>query len=161
MNVRLVDVGGARHERLKWGSQFLAARADGTVGAGALAAIIFVVALDSVFQRLEEDASVNKMQDALDLFRLVCAEPSIASVPKILVLNKLDAFEQQFIKEVAQFRGVFPAYTGEINASVAAQYVSNVFTGGDKHIRVAIDSCVKSNYRRSTVRAVFERFCQY
>jgi hypothetical protein len=76
--------------------------------------------------------------DSLDLFKLVCNEPSIADVPKILsfvfgvsisisdlnrflnglffiaVLNKLDAFEIHFNKEVAKFRGVFPDYTGTV-----------------------------------------------
>jgi hypothetical protein len=46
MNVRLIDVGGARHERLKWGSQFVDAHKQGKVPA-TITAILFVVALDS------------------------------------------------------------------------------------------------------------------
>ncbi len=194
--VRLIDVGGARHERLKWGSQFEAARRAGSLGGGegetassdgALTAVIFVVALDSCFQELgddERDESVsppsvssgssasppppdaplasNRMHDALDLFRLVCAEPALQDVPRLLVLNKFDAFETALAKEPAQFRRAFPAFrshgdgrgggsgSGSGGARAAAEFVRATFVSICPSVDSwsAIDSCIRNDYQK-------------
>ena len=196
--VRLIDVGGARHERLKWGSQFEAARRAGSLGGGegeaassdgALTAVIFVVALDSCFQELGEDErdeavppqsfssgssgsppapdaplASTRMHDALDLFRLVCAEPALKDVPRLLVLNKFDAFEIALAKEPAQFRRAFPAFRSHgdgrgggsggggssSSARAAAEYVRATFVSICPSVDSwsAIDSCIRNDYQK-------------
>lgn len=210
--VRLIDVGGARHERLKWGAQFEAARSAGSFGGGgggvgegdcdasgdgALTAVIFVVALDSCFQELDEDEraesllqqsvssasaarvptaassphdaslALNRMHDALELFRLVCAEPALRDVPRLLVLNKFDAFEIALAKEPAQFRRAFPAFRshgdgrgGSGGARAAAEFVRSAFVSICPSVDSwsAIDSCVRNDYQRRCARAQTIRF---
>ncbi len=196
--VRLIDVGGARHERLKWGAQFEAARRAGSLGGGegdgdasgdgALTAVIFVVALDSCFQELGEDEraesslpqsfssasaapvsiaassppdaslALNRMHDALELFRLVCAEPALKDVPRLLVLNKFDAFEIALAKEPAQFRRAFPAFRSHGDgrsgsggsARAAAEYVRSAFVSICPSVDSwsAIDTCIRNDYQK-------------
>jgi G-protein alpha subunit len=57
---RVVDVGGQRNERRKWVHCFENVRA-----------VVYLVGLSGYNQCLFEDASVNRMQESLKLFRQV------------------------------------------------------------------------------------------
>lgn len=59
-----------------------------------------------------EDASNNRMHEALNLFQTIVNNPLFQQTPIFLFLNKKDLFEKM-IKEV-DLKKAFPAYTGEI-----------------------------------------------
>jgi len=74
---RVVDVGGQRSERRKWIHCFQ----DVT-------AIIFCVALSEYNLSLEEDETVNRMHESLQLFSEICESGWFTKITLILFLNK-------------------------------------------------------------------------
>lgn len=84
---RMFDVGGQRNERRKWIHCF-----DGVT------AIIFVAALSEYDQVLFEDASQNRMDEALQLFDEICNSRWFTKTSMILFLNKKDLFEAKIQK---------------------------------------------------------------
>lgn len=96
----IYDVGGQKNERKKWIHCF-----------ENVTAIIFVVALSEFDQVLLEDPSVNRMADAITLFREISHNPFFAEkadrpATKILVfMNKHDLFLQK-LKSGKQIKDV-------------------------------------------------------
>lgn len=80
----MYDVGGQRNERKKWIHCF-----EGVT------AIIFVAALSEYDQRLFEDASQNRMVEAMDLFGEIINNKFFETSSIILFLNKRDLFEMK------------------------------------------------------------------
>jgi GTPase SAR1 family protein len=80
----MYDVGGQRNERKKWIHCF-----DGVT------AVIFVASLSEYDQVLYEDASVNRMEEAIALFDEICNSRWFANTSMILFLNKRDLFESK------------------------------------------------------------------
>merc|ERR1740129_436577 len=78
--VHLVDVGGQTSERRKWIHCF-----DHVVS------VIFIAALDTYDQVMVTDNSKNVMVDQLELF-----ESLNLSMPIMLLLNKVESFEQKY-----------------------------------------------------------------
>lgn len=99
---RVVDVGGQRSERRKWIHCFQ----DVT-------AVIFVASLNDYNLQLEEDPSVNRMVDALDLFSKVINNKWFDKVNIILFLNKVDLFNVK-VKTV-QVKPLFPDFPADKN----------------------------------------------
>ncbi|KAF8653603.1 hypothetical protein AX16_003847 [Volvariella volvacea WC 439] len=75
----LYDVGGARGQRHTWVPFFDDANA-----------IIFVAPVSAFDQYLEEDPQTNRIDDSLQLFTQICANPLLKSVHLVLFLNKTD-----------------------------------------------------------------------
>ncbi|KZT30067.1 G-alpha-domain-containing protein [Neolentinus lepideus HHB14362 ss-1] len=74
----IYDVGGSRGQRHTWIPYF-----------EDIQAIIFLAPM--VFnQSLEEDPSVNRLQDTLNLWKDICSNPLLAKVTLVLFLNKID-----------------------------------------------------------------------
>ena len=100
------DVGGQRNERKKWIHCF----EDVT-------AVIFVAALSEYDQTLYEQANVNRMSEALTLFRDIVNNQYFTRSAVILFLNKKDLFEvkvqESSIKAVADFSDFDGAADGE------------------------------------------------
>ncbi|KAL6047257.1 guanine nucleotide-binding protein subunit alpha [Balamuthia mandrillaris] len=88
LDFRLVDVGGQRNERRKWIHCF----EDVT-------AIIYVAALSEYDQVLEEEESVNRMQESLELFEDTINNAWFQETPIILFLNKKDIFEEKLAEK--------------------------------------------------------------
>jgi len=80
----VVDVGGQRSERRKWIHAF-----------DSVTAIIFLVALDDYNKTLEEDNSVNRFRESLDLFSETTGLPALKGKPFVLFLNKIDIFREK------------------------------------------------------------------
>lgn len=80
----MYDVGGQRNERKKWIHCF----EDVT-------AVIFVAALSEYDQVLFEDASMNRMVEAIQLFDDICNNKYFMKSNMILFLNKKDLFEEK------------------------------------------------------------------
>ncbi|KCV70314.1 hypothetical protein H696_02643 [Fonticula alba] len=78
----LVDVGGQRNERRKWAKSFEGVRA-----------IIFVINMADYTNILYEDATVNRMVEALKLFSTTVNTPMFEDTPFYVVLNKRDLLE--------------------------------------------------------------------
>mmetsp|Transcript_27361 Transcript_27361/g.57082 ORF Transcript_27361/g.57082 Transcript_27361/m.57082 type:complete len:358 (-) Transcript_27361:354-1427(-) len=88
VDFEMYDVGGQRNERKKWIHCF-----------DDVTAVIFVAALSEYDQALFEDATANRMTEAVDLFGDICNNKVFQSSSMILFLNKKDLYEEK-IKEV-------------------------------------------------------------
>ncbi|KAH9814822.1 guanine nucleotide-binding protein subunit alpha [Melampsora americana] len=84
LKYRMFDVGGQRSERKKWIHCF-----------ENVTAIVFLVAVSEYDQMLYEDESVNRMQEALNLFDSICNSRWFTKTSIILFLNKIDLFKEK------------------------------------------------------------------
>lgn len=96
---RMFDVGGQRSERKKWIHCF----EDVT-------AVVFLAAISEYDQVLIEDESVNRLQEALNLFDSICNSRWFTNTSLILFLNKVDLFREKLSR--SPLRNYFPDYTG-------------------------------------------------
>jgi len=78
------DVGGQRNERRKWIHCF-----------DKVQAVIFVAAINEYDQRLYEDETVNRVEEALSLFKYVVNHEAFVKSGIILFLNKSDLYAQK------------------------------------------------------------------
>ncbi|KAA1478081.1 guanine nucleotide binding protein, alpha subunit [Dentipellis sp. KUC8613] len=78
-NWKIYDVGGARNQRQAWAPYFQDVNA-----------IIFLAPISAFDQVLDEDPSVNRLEDSLLLFRSVASNKLLGHVNLILFLNKCD-----------------------------------------------------------------------
>lgn len=110
---RIVDVGGQRSERRKWISQF-----DGVT------AVIFCTSL-SEYDQLLREATKNRMQESLMLFRDICHDKFLASASIILFLNKVDLFKEK-VKRV-KLSSCFPGCTTRKKYKDGLQFITEKF----------------------------------
>jgi len=113
----MYDVGGQRNERKKWIHCF-----------DDVTAVIFVAALSEYDQSLFEDASTNRMVEAIELFAEICNNRYFQNSSMILFLNKRDLFAEKImikdIKSVSHF-SEFPGGLGDFELGV--QFFLNLF----------------------------------
>jgi guanine nucleotide-binding protein subunit alpha len=83
----LYDVGGARGQRHTWVPYFDTANA-----------IIFVAPISAFDQYLEEDPRTNRIDDSLQLFTQICANPLLKKAHLVLFLNKTDLLKAKLDK---------------------------------------------------------------
>jgi hypothetical protein len=96
--MRLIDVGGVGCDRRKWIRYFEDVHA-----------VIFCVALSDYDLKSSEDGG-NLMHEALQLFNVICNLEWFRFIPKILLLNKKDIFQQKITK--VPLTVCFPHYEG-------------------------------------------------
>lgn len=144
----MYDVGGQRNERKKWIHCF-----EGVT------AVIFVAALSEYDQKLFEDASQNRMTEAIDLFGEIINNKFFETASIILFLNKRDLFEDKIkrvkIADTATFAD-FSGPAGDYEAGV--KYFLDKFLAKNKNpdrqiyhhttcatdtrnVRIVFDSC--------------------
>ncbi|CAO3616381.1 unnamed protein product [Cunninghamella blakesleeana] len=111
---RMFDVGGQRSERKKWIHCF-----------ENVTAIVFLVAISEYDQVLAEDASMNRLQEALTLFDSICNSKWFTKTSIILFLNKIDLFAQKLPKN--SLSKYFSDYMGGDNYELACQYILRRF----------------------------------
>jgi len=80
----MYDVGGQRNERRKWIHSF-----EGVTS------VIFVAAVSEYNQILYEDNTVNRQDEAVELFKQQLESEWFVNVPFILFLNKRDLFREK------------------------------------------------------------------
>lgn len=97
----MYDVGGQRNERKKWIHCF----EDVT-------AVIFVAALSEYDQALYEDASTNRMVEAINLFDEIVNNRFFVTSAMILFLNKKDLFEDKIKKIDPKSVEIFSDFPG-------------------------------------------------
>ncbi|EJD43347.1 G-alpha-domain-containing protein [Auricularia subglabra TFB-10046 SS5] len=79
---RIVDVGGTRSQRSAWVPFFDDANA-----------IIFLAPISAFDQVLAEDRSVNRLEDSVTLWKMICQNKLLEHIELILFLNKMDILE--------------------------------------------------------------------
>jgi len=99
LTYRIIDVGGQRSERKKWIHCF-----EGVT------TILFLVALSEYDQLLFEDETMNRMQEALNLFDSICNSQWFVKTSIILFLNKIDLFKEKL--PLSPMRDYFSDYQG-------------------------------------------------
>ena len=73
--------------------------------------VLFLVALSEYDQALYEDGSVNRLQEALDLFNGVCQSQWFQRTAVQLVFNKTDLFREKL--KTSPLKGYFPDFQGK------------------------------------------------
>eukprot|EP01091_Cochliopodium_minus_P012408 TRINITY_DN374_c0_g1_i1.p1 TRINITY_DN374_c0_g1~~TRINITY_DN374_c0_g1_i1.p1 ORF type:complete len:354 (-),score=123.15 TRINITY_DN374_c0_g1_i1:101-1162(-) len=114
---KMVDVGGQRSERRKWVHCF----ADVT-------AIIFVVAISSYDQVLEEDEKTNRMDEDIKLYKEIVDNQWFTETSIILFFNKKDIFEEKLQKQIhLNVCPSFKEYDGKLELEPASLFIQNIF----------------------------------
>lgn len=113
----LVDVGGQKTERSKWGQIIN----DGCN------AVIFFVSLEEFNVQSTEDAGKSKLQEAFETWKTIINAEEVQQVGVLLFLNKIDLFEKKITNNFDKFQAFFPKYTGGKDVKLATECVKNYF----------------------------------
>lgn len=137
----MYDVGGQRNERKKWIHCF-----------DDVTAVIFVAALSEYDQMLFEDATTNRMVEAVGLFQEICNNRYFATSSMILFLNKKDLFEDKVLVVGVKDQPDFASFPLDLGApgyyDAAVKYFLDMFLAANSseerivyhHITCATDS---------------------
>ncbi|KAL8782268.1 MAG: hypothetical protein Q9213_005542 [Squamulea squamosa] len=115
----IFDVGGTRSMRKKWHHCMKG-----------LDSVIFVADLNGYCQNIEEEPEVNQMQESLDVLESITSQPSMQSLPILLLLNKADLFERTIIHH--PISDYFPDYKGGVNYWKACRYMADCYIRRDQ-----------------------------
>lgn len=113
-DIKIVDVGGQRNERKKWIHSF-----------ENVSAVLFVAAISEYDQTLFEDESVNRIQEALMIFKDICNSRWFVESSMILFLNKSDLFKEKLSQ--VPLSVCFPEYTGGDDFEKAWKFIADAF----------------------------------
>jgi len=113
---RLVDVGGQKGERKKWLPLF-----------SGITAFVYCVAISEYDTVLEEDQSVNRLQDALATWKEVVNNEYLSKVPAILFLNKKDLLKEKAAK--VDLKVCFADYSGGLKYKAMKKFIKQKFLG--------------------------------
>eukprot|EP00092_Neocalanus_flemingeri_P029268 GFUD01031776.1.p1 GENE.GFUD01031776.1~~GFUD01031776.1.p1 ORF type:complete len:394 (+),score=93.50 GFUD01031776.1:177-1358(+) len=143
VNFRLVDVGGQRSERKKWIHCF-----------EDVSSIIFIASLAEYNLHLVEDASVNRLEESIALFKTILKNPWLQQSSVILFLNKKDIFDEKI--QYFDLRDSFEDYHGKYCDSIEAKdFILDKFVGTGKRHRTTIYSHITIATDPDNVRFVF------
>uniref|UniRef100_A0AC35TVC0 G protein alpha subunit n=1 Tax=Rhabditophanes sp. KR3021 TaxID=114890 RepID=A0AC35TVC0_9BILA len=112
--IRLIDVGGQKSERRKWLHSF-----EGVT------AVLFITSLCGFDQVLEEDPSINRLDDSLELFKNILNNQFLMKSNVILFMNKTDLFTKKL--EFVQLHDYHPMYTGKNEFKPCSEYIEQLF----------------------------------
>ena len=107
--LNIFDVVGQKEGRKAW-IHFLESE---------ISSIIFVSSIAAYDQTMDEDSSKNVMEDSMDLFHEIANNPFLEDIPIILLLNKMDLFEQKI--EFSSISTHFPDFEGNLYLNLEAQ----------------------------------------
>mmetsp|Transcript_46776 Transcript_46776/g.69188 ORF Transcript_46776/g.69188 Transcript_46776/m.69188 type:complete len:405 (+) Transcript_46776:177-1391(+) len=152
IDYEMTDVGGQRADRGKWIHFF-----DNQD------AVIFVAALSEYDQTLTESRHVNRMVEALQLFRSICKNRAFANTTILLFLNKRDIFAEKVMYSNIRDQPAFRDYRGRPqNFDDGVQYFKTKFLECINpnhrfvHITCAIDSNNMEFVMSSTQKSIME-----
>ena len=111
---RLIDVGGQRSERRKWMKYFTD-----------IAGVLFTAAISEYDQVLWEDPTMNRVHEALHVFKDAVTNPAFENSAIILFLNKDDLFREKLNR--VPLSVCFSEYSGSTYES-AAEFIRNRFS---------------------------------
>nr|XP_057906122.1 guanine nucleotide-binding protein G(o) subunit alpha-like [Doryrhamphus excisus] len=143
---RLYDVCGQRSERRRWLSCF-----------DCIQVVLFLVALSSYDMSLPEEPTVNRLQESLEFFTSVCANPVFKSTSVILFMNKTDLFQEKILHSGRHLRLYMASFKGaDADVDAAAQHITSMFSASNGRV----DQPVFHHYTTATdtasVRVVFQ-----
>ncbi|WVN88233.1 uncharacterized protein L203_103434 [Cryptococcus depauperatus CBS 7841] len=118
LTYKLFDVGGQRSERRKWLNIFDSRREGCWL-------------TDADDQKLYEDETVNRMQEAMTLFDSVANSRWFTKTSIILFLNKIDLFREKL--PLSPLSNAFPDYRGGANYDAACAFLLDKFVGLNKN----------------------------
>ncbi|KAG9396831.1 hypothetical protein J8273_1874 [Carpediemonas membranifera] len=143
LSFRMIDVGGQRSERRKWVHCF-----------NDVTAVIFVVAASEYDLQLSEDASQNRMTEALALFEDVISNPIFKDTSVILFMNKDDLFREKIGR--SPISQAFPQYKGPMEYGPAIDYIIDQFVSKNRVSTRDIIPYVTCAVDTDQVRKVFK-----
>lgn len=147
MNFSMFDVGGQRNERRKWIHAF-----------DDVDSVIFVAALSEYDQVLFEDETMNRMDEAIQLFDQIVNSKWFKQTAMMLFLNKKDLFEMKLAKKPLK-KFYKPAedsnITDDTNFDQCAEYFKGRFLAKNKNPEKSIFSHVTCATDTSNVKFVF------
>lgn len=120
LTYKLFDVGGQRSERRKWLNIF-----------DSVTALVFLIAISEYDQKLYEDETVNRMQEAMTLFESVANSRWFIKTSIILFLNKIDLFRAKLPN--SPLSNTFPEYKGGANYDAACSFLLEKFVSLNKN----------------------------
>lgn len=138
----LVDVGGQRSERKKWLHCFQE-----------VTAVLYCIALNEYDMQLFEDANINRMREALELFENICNSKWFVRTSFILFLNKNDLFLEK-IKRV-DLKVCFPEYTGGCDYLTASKFLEDKFKSVNNSPTKSIYTHITTATDTENIRFVF------
>lgn len=114
---KIIDIGGQRSERRKWIHVF-----------NDVHALLYVVGASAFNEVLEEDQNVNRMLEAIELFKNLCKMKQFSKSAIVLFLNKKDLFCKK-IKAGVSMKGTFPDFPAHFEKDVSrcSDFVMNKF----------------------------------
>lgn len=157
-----------RNERKKWIHCF-----------DSVTAVIFVASLSEYDQVLFEDATVNRMVEAINLFSEICNAKWFEQSSMILFLNKKDLFQKKITTVDIRHEGGdgtpprFLDYTGGHDYEKGKRYITERFCEHNRrvdssqltvhvtcatdtgNVRVVFDTCKEAILRRITTGSGF------
>lgn len=152
LTYKLFDVGGQRSERRKWLNIF-----------DSVTALVFLIAISECKlmrtsmpdiseltteddQRLYEDETVNRMQEAMTLFESVANSRWFTKTSIILFLNKIDLFRAKLPNSPLSV--TFPDYKGGPSYDAACAFLLEKFVGLNKNPSKSIYAVSRSTVPR-------------
>lgn len=109
-------MGGQRPERAKWDKVL----ADGVKG------VFFFVSVEEFNVPSVEEKGKTKLEVAVDTWKDLLSNPRLAEVSIILLLNKMDLFEEK-LRNFSCFVEQFPDYKGSKTKEAALEFVRAIF----------------------------------
>ena len=142
----MYDVGGQRSERKKWIHCF-----------DNVTAVLFVISIAEYDQMLEEDNTVSRMTESLDLFENVINNEYFKLKPIITFFNKKDLFEEKIKRKgIKQF---FPAYSGPVHSyEESTNFIVNEYVSKSKipQVKRAMYTHLTTATDTHLIKAVFQ-----
>jgi guanine nucleotide-binding protein subunit alpha len=149
----LYDVGGARSSRAAWPPYF-----------DNINSIIFLAPISCFDQRLAEDRAVNRLEDSMTLWKLVCSSTLLAKVQMILFLNKYDILDEK-LKSGVKFSKYAINYGDDKpnDASTVSKYLKQQFKSITKQFSPSqrifycfVTSVIDTKAMSTTLGAVYD-----
>lgn len=140
----MFDVGGQRSERKKWINCF-----------DNVTAVLFVAAISEFDQMLYEEATHNRMKEALELFETTCNLQYFDRTSMILFLNKRDIFINK-IESGVRLSDTFSEFTGD-NSSVkeTSEFIIEMFNSRNADMEKDIYTHITTATDTNNVFTVF------
>ncbi|KAJ3389513.1 guanine nucleotide-binding protein subunit alpha [Lobulomyces angularis] len=145
---RIYDVGGHRSIRNAWISFF-----------DDVHSIIFIVAISSYDQKMEEDKHCNRMVDAINLFGSIAESPLLEKVPIMLFLNKMDIFEEKI--KLISVKKYFKEYEGGNDLKSCKNFFKNLLLKKTKRLMkyVFFTTNTDSKLSRKLIASIDDILC--
>jgi GTPase SAR1 family protein len=153
VKTQIVEVGGHRSERGRWGRCFQ----DVTF-------LMFVVSLSDFDQWLFEDEGTPRTQDSMGLFGSIANSGIFASKQIFLVLNKVDVFKKKLAASPDKFKTAYPGFTGNAdNPDEAIDWVRQSFLSkldSDRAATASVEAIPCCAIEPQSIRDLFQKIGQ-